>query len=314
MSPRRLALALALLASAAGGCVPVALPLLTLPAGLALTQNRTSLPPSPPKELMDSKLSDDASDYLHDHQLPHVEAQVVRSREGGTISAVVLTGQVATEFGKQDATRKVRDFLDDPAVEVRNQVEIMASPVFVPDRAYWEHIAAARASCKAGNRAECTRYQAIMDACLQQIGPSGTYVTRRACEGIPSAASNLGAGKGWMGVKVDTCPSGACVQYLMPKGPAEVAGIEVGDVIVGFNGRQIRTEDDFQGAIAGMYGWPDCHGRVAARRAQQKSRGESQEVSLLNAVTIYVCKKVRGPTSRQRGAPRQSAAPPRLAG
>jgi len=153
-------LALALLTD---GCI-WPLGLVAGPAMMALTQTPT---PSGSKPSNDLVLSSDASDYLHDHQLPNVNAQVLRG-QAGTVSAVVLTGEVATEFGKQDAARKVRDLLNDPTVEVRNQIEIAAPRVFTPDQAYWDNIAAARTGCKAGDRAECTRYQVIMDSCLQE--------------------------------------------------------------------------------------------------------------------------------------------------
>lgn len=70
-----------------------------------------------------AELSHKASDYLHHNQLPYVGAQVLID-DAGNPKSVMLTGQVRTEFGKQDAERKVRASLDDPNVAIRNQIEV----------------------------------------------------------------------------------------------------------------------------------------------------------------------------------------------
>jgi hypothetical protein len=72
---------------------------------------------------VDEALSREASDYLHHHRLPFVRAQVSRNASGAVDSAV-LSGQVATDFGKQDAARKVRGFLNRSQLEVRNEIEV----------------------------------------------------------------------------------------------------------------------------------------------------------------------------------------------
>lgn len=44
--------------------------------------------------------------------------------DGGNAKSVLLTGQVRADFGRQDAERKVRDFLDRPSLAIRNQIEV----------------------------------------------------------------------------------------------------------------------------------------------------------------------------------------------
>lgn len=71
----------------------------------------------------DAALSREASDYLHHHRLPFVQAQVTRNASGAADSAV-LSGQVATDFGKRDAAKKVRDFLGVSQLAVRNEIDV----------------------------------------------------------------------------------------------------------------------------------------------------------------------------------------------
>jgi len=66
----------------------------------------------------------------------------------------------------------------------------------------------------------------------------GVYIQRLT----PEAAENLGlSGRG-----------GALVSDVTSGGPAEKAGIRSGDVIVGFNGKEIRDEHDLPQAVASM--------------------------------------------------------------
>jgi hypothetical protein len=69
-------------------------------------------------------LGSGASDYLHRHRLPYVDAKVFDD-ENGQPRIVTLSGKVRTEFGKQDAERKVQTFLERSALVIRNQVEIV---------------------------------------------------------------------------------------------------------------------------------------------------------------------------------------------
>jgi hypothetical protein len=73
-----------------------------------------------------AELSDGAGDYLHHNRLPYVNVQVLVD-DKGNVGLVVLTGQVHTEFGKQDAERKVRTALDDWNVVIRDQIEVIAA-------------------------------------------------------------------------------------------------------------------------------------------------------------------------------------------
>jgi len=74
-----------------------------------------------PQLTPDNLLSNQASDYLHHHRLPFVEARVSRDSEGPL--SVILTGQVRTRFGKEDAERKVAQFLNTP-VSINNQLAV----------------------------------------------------------------------------------------------------------------------------------------------------------------------------------------------
>ena len=71
----------------------------------------------------DGELSRRASEYLHNHRLPYVNAQVVVD-DAGVAKSVALTGQVRTDFGKQDAERKARDFLRDTNLRFDNQIQV----------------------------------------------------------------------------------------------------------------------------------------------------------------------------------------------
>jgi hypothetical protein len=62
------------------------------------------------------------SDYLHSQRLPLVEARMVTDADG--YRAILLYGYVATPFGKRDAEDKVRDFMDDPDIEVTNRIRV----------------------------------------------------------------------------------------------------------------------------------------------------------------------------------------------
>ncbi len=72
---------------------------------------------------VDAKLSREASEYLHHHRLPYVDAKVLVD-DVGIAKSVVLTGQVRTDFGKQDAERKLRASRDQPSLAIRNQIEV----------------------------------------------------------------------------------------------------------------------------------------------------------------------------------------------
>ena len=70
----------------------------------------------------DSSQSGALTDYLKTHRLPLVGAQVLNNSSG--VHQVILYGFVATQFGKQDAEAKARQFLGDPTVEVVNRIDV----------------------------------------------------------------------------------------------------------------------------------------------------------------------------------------------
>jgi hypothetical protein len=77
----------------------------------------------PAQSMVDAARSRDATNYLHSHRLPFVTAKVYRDAKGAP-AFLMLAGNVATEFGKADAERKVRDFLGVPDLALANQIQI----------------------------------------------------------------------------------------------------------------------------------------------------------------------------------------------
>ena len=70
----------------------------------------------------DTLLSNELNDYLHHHRLPYAEASVIRNGPDSSLS-VTLTGQVRTQFGRQDAESKVSRFLN-TEVSFNNQLTV----------------------------------------------------------------------------------------------------------------------------------------------------------------------------------------------
>ncbi len=70
------------------------------------------------------ELSDELTAYLHDHRLPHVDANVLGTASGQP-QMVELSGEVRTEHGKSDAQQKAADYLSNPeGLQVQNHIEI----------------------------------------------------------------------------------------------------------------------------------------------------------------------------------------------
>jgi hypothetical protein len=69
------------------------------------------------------KLSHQAGEFLHHNRLPYVEVQVLVD-DKGNVRSVVLSGRVRTEFGRQDAERKVHTALNETNAVIRNQIEV----------------------------------------------------------------------------------------------------------------------------------------------------------------------------------------------
>ncbi|MGH7781302.1 MAG: hypothetical protein ACREQR_15920 [Candidatus Binataceae bacterium] len=77
----------------------------------------------PARSMLDSARSRGATSYLQSHRLPFVTAQVYRDASGAP-AYLMLSGKVATEFGKQDAGTKARKFLNAPNLALENQIQI----------------------------------------------------------------------------------------------------------------------------------------------------------------------------------------------
>jgi hypothetical protein len=61
--------------------------------------------------------------------------------------------------------------------------------------------------------------------------------------------------RGWLGVQSGAQPgqTGALVEFVVPGGPADQAGLQPGDVITAVNGRSIAGPADLASAIGGMH-------------------------------------------------------------
>ena len=76
----------------------------------------------PAQSMLDAARSRGATDYLHSHRLPFVTAKVF-SRAGEPAS-ITLSGQVATEFGREDAEREALKFLSTQRMALDNQIQV----------------------------------------------------------------------------------------------------------------------------------------------------------------------------------------------
>jgi len=75
-----------------------------------------------PHLALDVTLSGKATNYLHVHRLPFVQAEVGRD-VSGTPASVALTGKVRTLRGKEDAERRTQDLLG-ATIVINNQIQI----------------------------------------------------------------------------------------------------------------------------------------------------------------------------------------------
>jgi hypothetical protein len=89
---------------------------------------------APSRSVLNQSLSNDLSQYLHQHHLPYVDALVFGSA-AGTPTSVTLDGQVRTEHGKEDAETKSRDFTNAPDLRIQNHIEVNASLALNPSAA-----------------------------------------------------------------------------------------------------------------------------------------------------------------------------------
>ncbi len=77
---------------------------------------------TPLDSMSDQELSSRITDYLHRHKLPLVQATVNRDKDGQR--RLVLSGFVATDFGKIDAVNKVMSYLNHPNWQVSNFIRV----------------------------------------------------------------------------------------------------------------------------------------------------------------------------------------------
>ena len=130
---------LALFAIGAGGAlpqgnVPMQIPMqrgpsMPTPAQKNELQIPQQLPPAsgaltlPAQSMLDEARSRGTTDYLHSHRLPFVTAKVF-SRASGEPASLTLSGQVATQFGREDAERKALKFLGMQRLALDNQIQV----------------------------------------------------------------------------------------------------------------------------------------------------------------------------------------------
>lgn len=74
---------------------------------------------------IDSARSQALSDYLHQHHLPLVKAQVVTDSSGG--QEIILFGFVASDFGRADADKKARTYMKNRSLVVDNRIVVSPS-------------------------------------------------------------------------------------------------------------------------------------------------------------------------------------------
>lgn len=68
------------------------------------------------------ELSHNLATFLHNHRLPYVDAHVFEDADSSQL--VILSGFVATQFGRDDATDKARQFLGESAPQLTNQIVV----------------------------------------------------------------------------------------------------------------------------------------------------------------------------------------------
>ena len=77
----------------------------------------------PPQANLDQARSRDATNYLHAHRLPFVTVKVFSSASG-VPAFLTLSGQVASDFGRDDAENQARKFLNTPDLALDNQIQV----------------------------------------------------------------------------------------------------------------------------------------------------------------------------------------------
>jgi hypothetical protein len=167
----------------------------------------------------DQSTSQALTDYLTQHKLPLVGAQVLTAPDGSR--AVVLYGFAGSEAGKQDAVGKARRYLKDSTVAVDNRVKVNPDLLTAnntgaaagqnPDDAAADTSANANDSSTYGAADSYTQHQKENQQYAQQVqqaqgnGPSMSAMTPMLLMGLValSLASGghiaVGSGSGSMG-------------------------------------------------------------------------------------------------------------------
>jgi membrane-associated protease RseP (regulator of RpoE activity) len=68
------------------------------------------------------------------------------------------------------------------------------------------------------------------------------------CEGWPEP--DVEGARAWLGVGTEEGRGGPSIDYLIPGGPADVAGLEEGDIILEMDGERTRDYDDLVAVLA----------------------------------------------------------------
>ena len=102
-----------------------------------------------------------------------------------------------------------------------------------------------------------------------------------ASDVIPQLKNKGQVTRGWLGVSIqDITPElaksfglkekkGALVADVVKDGPADKAGIERGDVIVEFDGKEIAESKDLPRIVAAVPCWKKCHNKTIERTERQ---------------------------------------------
>jgi S1-C subfamily serine protease len=96
-------------------------------------------------------------------------------------------------------------------------------------------------------------------AALEKLRPLEEEVGRLKREFVwKPSVPRIGA---WVGVTIDNAkevnpagPSGVVIRDLVSKGPADNAGLQIGDVVVSIDGRAVSTAQEFKSILAKMPG------------------------------------------------------------
>ncbi len=84
---------------------------------------RSYVRPAPLQDAtVDTAQSKDLTDYLRNHRLPLVGAQVLSNPSGQR--QVILFGYVATDYGSRDAIAKAQRYMNDSSVTVDNRIKV----------------------------------------------------------------------------------------------------------------------------------------------------------------------------------------------